>query len=32
LVAELKADNAVFLLGYRAKGFIEKTLPEEQTD
>ena len=24
LVAELKADNAVFLLGYRAKGFIDK--------
>ena len=24
LVAELKADNTVFLLGYRAKGFIDK--------
>ena len=24
LIAELKADNTVFLLGYRAKGFIEK--------
>lgn len=24
LIAELKADNAVFLLGYRAKGFIDK--------
>lgn len=24
MVAELKADNAVFLFGYRAKGFIEK--------
>jgi hypothetical protein len=24
LIAELKADSTVFLLGYRAKGFIEK--------
>ena len=24
LIAELKADNQVFLLGYRAKGFIDK--------
>ena len=24
LVAELKSDNAFFMLGYRAKGFIEK--------
>ena len=24
LVAELRADNAIFLLGYRAKGFINK--------
>ena len=27
LIAELKAENAVFLLGYRAKGFIEKNVP-----
>ena len=26
LVAELRADNTVFLLGYRAKGFIDKFL------
>ena len=26
LIAELRAENMVFLLGYRAKGFIEKTL------
>ena len=32
LVAELKADNTVFLLGYRAKSFIEKTLQQEPTD
>ena len=25
LIAELKADNTVFLLGYRAKGFIDKS-------
>lgn len=27
-MAELKADGTFFLLGYRAKGFIEKRLKE----
>lgn len=30
LIAELKADNNVFLLGYRAKGFIEKNFTEKE--
>lgn len=29
LIAELRADNTVFLLGYRAKGFIEKNFLEK---
>lgn len=32
LFAELKVDNNVFLLGYRAKGFIEKNFIEKQTE
>lgn len=32
LIAELKADNTVFLLGYRAKGFIEKYFTAKHTD
>lgn len=31
LIAELKADNTVFLLGYRAKSFIEKNFTAKQT-
>ena len=30
LIAERKADNNVFLLGYRAKGFIEKNFTEKE--
>ena len=32
LIAELKADNIVFLLGYRAKGFIEKNFISKVND
>lgn len=31
LVAELKVDNTIFLLGYRAKGFIEKNFINEKS-
>ena len=27
LIAELRADDTVFLLGYRAKGFVDKNFP-----
>lgn len=32
LVAELKADNITFMLGYRAKGFIDKNFISKPTD
>jgi hypothetical protein len=31
LIAELKSDNTVFLLGYRAKGFIEKNFIDSES-